>query len=171
MTAVDTDRILELADTSPEGMYELFEEHGWGDGLPLVPPTPARVDAMLEHAAGDVDEELGILLPRAGVVTRRVVAINAVLAGCKPDYFPVVLSATRALAHPDVNLRCVNATTHSVAPLVIVSSLPGSWFARNASRAGRRPRPGRARRRRCGPSGRGCRGVRVGRSSWGARGR
>ena len=62
-----------------------------------------------------------ILLPRAGVVTRRVVAINAVLAGCKPEYFPVVLTATRALAHPDVNLRGVNATTHSVAPLVIVS--------------------------------------------------
>ena len=121
MTAVDTDRILELADTSPEGMYELFEEHGWGDGLPLVPPTPERVDAMLEHAAGDADEELAILLPRAGVVTRRVVAINAVLAGCKPEYFPVVLTATRALAHPDVNLRGVNATTHSVAPLVIVS--------------------------------------------------
>ena len=121
MTAVDTDRILELADTSPEGMYELYEEHGWGDGLPLVPPTTERVDAMLDLAEGDVDEELGILLPRAGVVTRRVVAINAVLAGCKPEYFPVVLSATRALAHPDVNLRGVNATTHSVAPLVIVS--------------------------------------------------
>ena len=55
------------------------------------------------------------------MVTRRVVAINAVLAGCPPEYFPVVLTATRALAHPDVNLRGVNATTHPVAPMVIVS--------------------------------------------------
>ena len=100
VTAVDTERILELADTSPEAMYDLFEEHGWGDGLPLVPPTTERVDAMLAHAAGDVDESLGILPPRSGVVTRRIVAVNAVLAGCKPEYFPVVLSAARALTRP-----------------------------------------------------------------------
>ena len=93
MTAVDTDRILELADTTPEAMFELFEEHGWGDGLPLVPPTTERVEAMLEYAEGDVDQEFGVLAPRSGVVTRRIVAINAVLAGCKPEYFPVVFSA------------------------------------------------------------------------------
>ena len=121
MTAVDTDRILELADTSPEAMFDLFEEHGWGDGLPLVPPTTERVDAMLEHAEGDVDQEFGVLAPRSGVVTRRIVAINAVLAGCKPEYFPVVFSAARAMAQPQLNLRGVNATTHPVAPLLIVS--------------------------------------------------
>ena len=121
MTTVDTDRLLELADASPEAMYALFEEHGWGDGLPLVPPTRERVDAMLELAEGDPDEELAVLPPRAGVVTRRMVAVNAVLAGCPPEVFPVVLTAARALAHPDINLRGVNATTHPVAPLLIVS--------------------------------------------------
>ena len=120
MTAVDADRLLELADTDPEAMFELFEQHGWGDGLPLVPPTPERVDAMLERSDGDPDEELAVLPPRSGVVTRRVVAVNAVLAGCPADVFPVVLTAVRALAHPEVNLRGVNATTHPVAPLVIV---------------------------------------------------
>src|SRR3954471_14131139 len=87
----------ELLDESPEGMYELFEARGWGDGLPLVPPTPERVDAMVAYASGDADEVLCTLLPRAGLVTRSVVAINAVLAGCPPDVFPVVLSAVRAL--------------------------------------------------------------------------
>lgn len=111
---------LDLEDLSPEAMYELFEKHAWGDGLPLVPPTKERVEAMLAHAAGDPDEVLATLLPRAGIVTRRVVAINAVLAGCPPVAFPVVLSAIRALARPEVNLRGVNATTHLVAPMLIV---------------------------------------------------
>lgn len=115
-----TPETLDLDDPTPEAMYELFEKHAWGDGLPLVPPTRERVDAMLAHAAGDPDEVLATLLPRAGIVTRRVVAINAVLAGCPPVVFPVVLSAIRALARPEVNLRGVNATTHLVAPMVLV---------------------------------------------------
>jgi hypothetical protein len=112
--------MMELADVSPEGMYELFERHGWGDGLPLVPPTPDRVDAMLAEATGDPDEVVATLQPRFGAATRRIVAINAVLAGCPPAVFPVVVSAVRALAAPQVNLRGVNATTHPSAPLVIV---------------------------------------------------
>ena len=111
---------IEIADDSPEAIAELFEARGLGDGLPVVAPTPARVDAMLEHAAGDPDEVLATLLPRAGIVTRRVVAINAVLAGCPPETFPVVLTAIRALARPEMNLRGVNATTHPVAPMVLV---------------------------------------------------
>ena len=111
---------VDLADDSPEAIADLFEERGLGDGLPVVPPTPARVEAMLERADGDPDEVLATLLPRAGIVTRRVVAINAVLAGCPPETFPVVLTAIRALARPETNLRGVNATTHPVAPLVLV---------------------------------------------------
>ena len=88
MTAVDADRLLELADTDPEAMFALFEQHGWGDGLPLVPPTRERVDAMLEHGEGDADEQLAVLPPRSGVVTRRIVAVNAVLAGCPAGRVP-----------------------------------------------------------------------------------
>jgi hypothetical protein len=91
-----------------------------GDGLPVVAPTPERVEEMLTHAAGDPDEVLFTLQPRAGIVTRRVVAINAVMAGCRPDVFPVVLTALRALAQPEVNIRGVNATTHIVAPMILV---------------------------------------------------
>jgi hypothetical protein len=107
-------------DDSPEALLALLDDRHLGDGLPVVAPTKARVDAMLEHAEGDADEVLFTLQPRAGIVTRRVVAINAVLAGCAPDVFPVVLTALRALARPEVNLRGVNATTHLVAPLVLV---------------------------------------------------
>lgn len=112
--------MVELADVGPEAMLALLAERGLGDGLPVVAPTAERVDAMLGTAEGDADEVLFTLQPRAGIVTRRVVAINAVLAGCPPETFPVVLSALRALARPEVNLRGVNATTHPVAPMVLV---------------------------------------------------
>lgn len=112
--------LAEVAADSSEAMFALLEARGLGDGLPVVPPTAGRVDAMLEHAAGDPDEVLFTLQPRSGVVTRRVVAVNAVMAGCTPDVFPVVLTALRALARPEVNLRGVNATTHLVAPMIIV---------------------------------------------------
>jgi hypothetical protein len=109
----------ELVDVDGE-YVDFLEERGMGDGLPVVAPTPERVEAMLEHAAGDPDEVLFTLQPRAGIVTRRVVAINAVMAGCRPDVFPVVLTALRALAQPEVNIRGVNATTHIVAPMILV---------------------------------------------------
>jgi hypothetical protein len=120
MTATYAPELVEVAGT-PESLLDLLESRGLGDGLPVLPPTEERVSAMLEHSTGDPDEVLFTLLPRAGIVTRRVVAINAVLAGCRPEVFPVVLTALRALAQPEVNLRGVNATTHPVAPLVLVS--------------------------------------------------
>ena len=113
---------LELADESPEALLTLFEERGWGDGLPLIAPTPERVDAML--AAGcadqDPDEPIASLPPREGQATRRLLAVNAVLAGCRPGVLPILVSAVRALATPQLNLRGVNATTHPVAPLLVV---------------------------------------------------
>ena len=112
--------LVEVADESAETLLALLEARGLGDGLPVVAPTEARVAAMLEHSTGDPDEVLFTLQPRAGIVTRRVVAINAVLAGCPPETFPVVLTALRALAQPEVNIRGVNATTHLVAPLILV---------------------------------------------------
>jgi hypothetical protein len=111
---------LEAPADDPAAFTEAYAEHGWGDGLPLVPPTEARVAEMLEHTAGDPDEVLGILPPRFGRVTRRLVAINAVLAGCTPAVMPVLVTAARALARPELNLRGVNATTHPVAPLLLV---------------------------------------------------
>ncbi len=112
--------LVEVPADSPEAMFDLLASRGLGDGLPVVAPTPERVDAMLEFAEGAPDEVLFTLQPRAGLVTRQVVAVNAVMAGCPPETFPVVLTALRALSRPEVNIRGVNATTHLVAPMVLV---------------------------------------------------
>ncbi|MBJ20720.1 MAG: hypothetical protein GY910_07950 [bacterium] len=113
---------IELSDDDPERWLDFAEKRGWGDGLPLIPPTPARVQAALDllPPALDPDEVIAHLPPRGGLATRRVLAINAVMAGCRPDTLPVLTTAVRALARPELNLRGVNATTHPVAPLIIV---------------------------------------------------
>jgi hypothetical protein len=113
--------LLEISEDSPEAVLAAYEARGWGDGLPMVPPTRDRVDAMLA-ALGDVDPDavVATLPPRFGEATRRILVVNAVLAGCAPEHLPVLVTAVRALARPELNLRGVNATTHPVAPLVIV---------------------------------------------------
>ncbi|MGB1655508.1 MAG: TlpA family protein disulfide reductase, partial [Acidimicrobiales bacterium] len=110
--------MLEVDVASGETVLDIYERHGWGDGLPLEAPTTERVTAMLGSA--DPDEVIAVLPPRSGEATRRTIAINAVLAGCRPEHLPVLVAAVRALGHPDLNLRGVNATTHPVAPLLIV---------------------------------------------------
>ena len=117
MTADDTS-LLDLAADDPAALTALYEQHGWGDGLPMVPPTPERVTEML--AGTDPDEVIAVLPPRSGIATRRVIAVNAVLAGCEPRHLRVLVATVRALAAPELNLVGVNATTHCVAPLLIV---------------------------------------------------
>ena len=108
-----------LEEASPEALMRLYAERGWGDGLPLVPPTADRVERMLGDAP-DPDAVVATLPPRFGLATRRILAVNAVLAGCEPAHFEVLVAAVRGLARPELNLRGVNATTHPVAPLLIV---------------------------------------------------
>lgn len=104
-----------------EQLDDVFEAHGWTDGLPVVPPTPVRVDAMLAGCDRASDEELGTMPPRQGVATVEVLAVNAVMAGCRPEFFPVVLAAVEAMLDPAFNLFAVQATTHPCAPCVIVN--------------------------------------------------
>lgn len=112
---------LELKSEDPEELLALFDAKGWGDGLPLVAPTEERVEAMLAAGGGSpADEIIATLPPRFGQATRRLLAVNAVLAGCPNGVLPVITSAVRALTRPEVNLRGVIATTHPVAPLLIV---------------------------------------------------
>jgi hypothetical protein len=107
------------------GAYEdvdaLYQERGWTDGLPIVPPTEARVQAFLTRCPRDPREIVGVLPPRQGEATIEKIATNAVMAGCRPEYFPVVLAAVEALADPLFNLDSVQATTHPVAPLIVVN--------------------------------------------------
>ena len=113
---------VEIPANDLDAFQALAADRGWGDGLPLVPPTEARVEAFLEALPGgvDADEVVAVLPPRGGLATRRLLAVNAVMAGASPELGPVLTSAIRALAEPEINLRGVNATTHPVAPLAIV---------------------------------------------------
>jgi len=123
---------LDIADESPETLLALLDERGWGDGLPIVAPTAARVDAMLAAHPGDPDAVLGVVPPRDGIATLRSIAVNAVMAGCAPEHLGVVAAAVQAITCPEVNLRGVQATTHPVAPLVIVHGEAASRLRFNA---------------------------------------
>lgn len=129
---------LDLAKDDPDALLALFEARGWGDGLPLVAPTQERVEAMLAAGAGQdappPDEIIATLPPRFGQATRRLLAVNAVLAGCPNGVLPVITSAVRALTSPEVNLQGVNATTHPVAPLLIVHGKAVEELGFNAGR-------------------------------------
>jgi hypothetical protein len=98
-----------------------YQERGWTDGLPIVPPTERRVQELLKQTARDPLEVVGVLPPRQGEATLEKIAVNAVMAGCRPEYFPVVVAAIEALADPLFNLDSVQATTHPVATLVVVN--------------------------------------------------
>ena len=108
----------------PGGFEEidgLYQERGWTDGLPIVPPTEIAVLEFLNATDRDPREVIGVLPPRQGEATVERIAANAVMAGCCPEYFPVVLAAIEALADPLFNLDSVQATTHPVAPLIVVN--------------------------------------------------
>ncbi len=113
-------RTLELDDNYP-ALNELFVERGWTDGLPIVPPTEDRVAEFLRRTTRQRREVVAVLPPRQGEATVEKLAINAVMAGCRPEYFPVLLAAVEAVAQPAFNLDAVQATTHPVAPLLIVN--------------------------------------------------
>ena len=90
-------------------------------GCPIIPPTEDLVRAMLEASPAPAEQVLGQLPPRNGTVTVEKVAINAVMAGCQPAYFPVVLAAVKAVLQPQFNAGAITTTTGGAAPVVIVS--------------------------------------------------
>lgn len=96
-------------------------EEAWVDGLPVVPPTPERVEAMLGGTTRDPAELVAVLPPRKGRATVEKIAINAVLAGCRPEYLPVLIAAVEAVADPAFNLNSIIATTHCCTPLIVVN--------------------------------------------------
>ena len=111
---------LEVADDL-EAVQELYLERGWSDGLPIVPPTPERVRAMLAGCGFDAQQVIAELPPNWGAATVERLAINAVMAGCRPEYLPVIVAAVGAMSYPAFNLYAVQATTHPCAPLLIVN--------------------------------------------------
>lgn len=102
-------------------LVEHYFEQGFTDGLPVVPPTRRKIDAIVERLGGEPDHVEAKIAPRWGELTREVLAINMVMAGCKPEYAPVVLAAIKAITDPAFNLNGVQATTHVASPLIIVN--------------------------------------------------
>ena len=123
-TAVTEAPTIELED-SWEKINEWFLERDLTDGLPIVPPTQPRVNAMTEYVertlgwkASDV---VGTLAPKMGQATVEKIAANAVMAGCRPEYMPVLIACVKAVADPKFNLDAVQTSTHNTSPLPIVN--------------------------------------------------
>lgn len=100
---------------------ELYHERGWSDGLPIIPPTEDLVLRFLEASGRDASDVLGIEPVRGRVLTVEKAAINAVMAGCKPEYFPVVLAAAEAICEDQFNLHAITASTMGAAILIVVN--------------------------------------------------
>lgn len=98
-----------------------YDEQGWTDGLPIVPPTEEAVARMLAYTDLDPSDTLGRIPASRAQATVHAVAVNAVMAGCRPEYFPVVVAAIRGIGEPEFNLYGIQATTNPVAVMVLVN--------------------------------------------------
>ncbi len=102
-----------------EKINDGFYERGWTDGFPVVPPTESRVAAMLEGTTFRPGDVLGVVGPMWAEATVEKVAVNAVMAGCRPKHFPAVIAAVQAITAPEFNLYSIQATTNPAAPLLV----------------------------------------------------
>lgn len=121
----------ELADAFE--VNEHYQQQGWTDGLPIVPPTEARVWACLEAAGLAPDDVLGVERVRQRPITAEKVAINAVMAGCLPAYMPVVAATIRAMCEEAYNLHGSTASTGGSAPCIVVNGPVRSALGMNAT--------------------------------------
>lgn len=103
--------ILELED-SLEAIQDFFETQGWSDGLPFIPPTLERVKGMYANIDYRPDDVIAKLAPKNGEASVERIAINAVMAGCRPEFMPILIAAVKAIEEPQFNLNGVQSTTH-----------------------------------------------------------
>lgn len=106
---------------SSDDVAEFMFDQGFSDGLPLVPPTPERVMRMLSGTHRDPQDVVATVPPNMGEATVEKIAINAVMAGCKPEYLPVVIAAVEAVCTDEFNIHGVTATTMGAAPVMIIN--------------------------------------------------
>lgn len=102
-------------------MEKYFLQHSWSDGLPLAPPTRDAVDEMLEGTDLPTDQVIGLVEPGGGEATIEKIAINAVMAGCLPQYMPLVIAAVEAITDPKFDLREIQCTSCNMSPFLVVS--------------------------------------------------
>jgi hypothetical protein len=100
---------------------EYYFEQGVTDGLPVVPPTEERMQQMLAVTSKAADEAVALVPPNFGEATVEKITVNAVMAGCKPEFLPVVIAGVQAMCDERVNLHGVQGTTHTATPLFIVN--------------------------------------------------
>ena len=111
-------------DATPAGLdavNRFLAERDWSDGLPVIPPTPAAVEQMLQGTRRQPQDVLMVMEPGFGLATVEKIAINAVMAGCRPEQFPVLLAAIDCLAQPQMNHRDMQVSGHTEAPLILVN--------------------------------------------------
>jgi hypothetical protein len=113
---------VEVEDTV-EVVFQLMLEQGWSDGLPMIPPTPQLVRRMIDYVRRDPGEVIGYINPDGGAATVEKIAINGAMAGCLPEYMPVLIAAVQALTQPEFNIHGLQTTTNPVAPLLVVNGL------------------------------------------------
>ncbi len=110
-----------MSAMSDADAFETLYARGVTDGLPVIAPTPARVRAAVDASGRPADELIGLVAPRHGRATVEKIAINAVMAGCRPEYLPVVIAAVEAICDPAFALEGVSGTTDAVAPLLVIN--------------------------------------------------
>jgi hypothetical protein len=120
MTDNTDSEIVEIDDLDIEAWNEFAAAQGWSDGLPMVPPTEEKV-ARFTNAVKADNETFAPISPRQVVPTLQSLAANAVMAGCKPEYFPAVLAGLRAVLDPAYNLHGTLATTHPCGQLMMIN--------------------------------------------------
>ena len=111
---------VELPD-SIEAIAEFLDAGGFTDGLPVIPPTEERVAGVIEHLGRARDEVVAIIPPRQAAATIEAIAVNSVMAGCRPADVPVVAAAIAAFAEPAFNGRAVQVTSNPASVLVVVN--------------------------------------------------
>ena len=104
-----------------DAVCDLFHSKGYTDGLPIIPPTEARVRRMLSGTTRNPALSLGKMPPLNNEVTIEKIAVNAVMAGCRPEYMPVLITAVEIMLEPQWALNSVQTTTNPLTPMIIVS--------------------------------------------------
>lgn len=115
-----------------EDEMEALFDRGWTDGLPVVPPTPARVLRMLDGTTRAPHEIVAVVPPDLVECTVEKVAVNAVMAGCRPEYLPVVLAAVETACTDEFNMHGLLATTYFSGPVVMVNGPVGRAIGMNS---------------------------------------
>lgn len=116
----DTEEPIRVEGTE-ETVYEYFLSQGWTDGLPVIPPTVERVEDFLAQANLAPEEVIGVIPPQWAQLSVGKLAVNAVMAGCKPEYMSVLIAAIKGMCDPAFNLYGVQATTNPVGPMLAVN--------------------------------------------------